>query len=633
MSSPTAPADPAPLSPERPTPDDALGEAALRAVLTPQARAALEKKAAGLVVISTPGEAWNEAMNQAFSVRLPWVDVTQVNRAPGRGVSPMKATSVKRPAVVLTADASWLPAPILGACDFELSFVLSPRVVVSAVRAITGERLRLNGLNLVGLEFDDLILALRPGASAAECLVRLRRASDRRALQGQPAAARPLDELGGFGPALDAVKAIAREAHDARATGRPVPSLLIFGPPGTGKTMLAGSLARSVGVPLIRTTVADWFVSEGHLGAVTTLADRFFRSAEALGNCVAFMDELDALPNRAAMDDDHRSWWTPLLTGVLTMIDRTRRSAPGVLLVAATNHYDRLDDALKRPGRFDRHVEILGPGSRDEIADVFRFHLGADAACVDLEPVTEVAALRGMSGAAIEAAVRAAREAARVEARALHGQDLLQAVAPQERENPERLRSTALHEAAHAIVACAVGLRVIHVSIIGSGRVLGVTTYDDDGVAMTRRFIEGNVAATLAGRAADDLFSGSPAAGAASDLRHATRLIAAMHGCFGLGDTLVTRGEFDEAEKLLAFDPILTRQVDADLVRLMAVSRGLLQRHEGAVRRLADLLVSRRVVSGAAVEAIWQEELSADKSPTSRRRPPAKRSPNDQGKA
>ncbi|GLK80117.1 AAA family ATPase [Methylopila turkensis] len=592
-------------------PSAALAREMLREAMPPAVRRAISDQTPTLVVLTASGAGCVKWLGITAKRVCACASVISVPSAPKPSASSQFEMNLLLPTIVITGDASWVPSEIIAAQDHSATLRLTPRVVACAIAAYCrSSPPRLTAADLVGLQFEDVAFAIRHGDRAVDCVARLRRTRARRSAHGRPASAPPLERLSGFGPALDEIKAIAADVRRQHGRGERSPSILLYGPPGTGKTMLAGSLAQSVSLPMVRTSVADWFVGDGHLGAVVTKADEFFRSAEAHGACVAFLDEIEAIPDRSGLRDEHRAWWTTIATGILTMIDRTRAAAPGVLLVAATNHYERLDAAVKRPGRFDRHIQILGPRSPDDASDILRFHLGEALDADALAAAGAIASAQEMTGAAIEAAVRAARSNARAAGRPVELADLVRLLAPSNERDAVRRRSTAIHEAGHAIVAHAIGLKVDVVSIVASGKALGFTRYADGAfVENSRAAIEAHVIAGLAGRAADELLSGGAAAGAVADLRFATHLIAALHACYGLGDTLASRGDLERAETLLDCDPGLARLVEDELQRLMTVSRDLVARHRGAILALAERLSARRVVAASEVAEMFDASM------------------------
>ncbi|MFJ5488980.1 AAA family ATPase, partial [Hansschlegelia beijingensis] len=172
----------------------------------------------------------------------------------------------------------------------------------------------------------------------------------------------------------------------------------------------------------------------------------------------------------------------------------------------------------------------------------------------------------------------------------------------------ELRRAIALHEAAHAVVGLTLGRKLLSVSIVSRGSTGGVTTFAADTGVLSRDDIERDVRTTLAGRAADVLFSGGATTGATSDLRHATALVTAIHASFGLADTLLSRLPPERAEEALALDAELRRIVSKDLDRLMRETMELVSAGEAEVRALAELLLEQRcLIGGASVVSLRRE--------------------------
>jgi ATP-dependent Zn protease len=201
-------------------------------------------------------------------------------------------------------------------------------------------------------------------------------------------------------------------------------------------------------------------------------------------------------------------------------------------------------------------------------------------------------------------AVRAARRRADAEGRAVRLDDLLTAIAPTDMRRPAVVRSAALHEAGHAVLALRLGLTVVQVSIMPDAHSGGATTIRVDDPTPNREALERQVMSTLAGRAADVVLGGGADAGSGSDLREATRVVAATHAAWGLGDRLLAPLDHDRAEELLRTDLELTRLVERDLQRLQWAAEWLAKANAAAILALADALLDARVLTGAEVRAI-----------------------------
>lgn len=267
------------------------------------------------------------------------------------------------------------------------------------------------------------------------------------------------------------------------------------------------------------------------------------------------------------MESRHREWWNSVVTGVLLMVSRVRASEKAVILIGATNYIDRIDGALKRPGRIGRHILVRPPETEEEVAELIKFYAGNDLGGADIAYAAKLAG--NTTPAAVEAWMRSARRAAREAERAVVIDDLVAQIAPVDTRSEKALNSCALHEAAHAVAALELGFELKSVSVIAEGDAGGRTLSRGKANTPTLADVEDRVVMTLAGRAADRLLSGDADIGSTSDLEIATRVLVAARTSHGLRDSLVYRADEASFETLLRIDPVLLRQVDDDLTRLM----------------------------------------------------------------
>ncbi len=491
-----------------------------------------------------------------------------------------------------------LPALLRSAADLVLTLPApTPELMRRAIRLHTGRSApKLSAIDIAGLDLMDLAATLRPSATPKACVARLRTASAARSVTTSDDRTPLLADLAGYGAARDWCLATLADIEAVRAgtlSAGELESALFYGPPGTGKTTLARSLAKSAHLPLIQTSVSAWFqTNSGHLGDVLQQVSDVFARARASAPSILFLDELDALPDRATLDTRNRDWWTSVITGLLLHIDACRTDRRGVILLAATNHAEHIDRALLRPGRFDRQFRIDSPDAAG-LAGILRTHLGPDLPGADLIALARL--MPGRTGADVTGIVREARRVARSYNRALTEADLRATIMPPDPRPIAELRHIAIHEAGHAVVAHLLGYGVESVTIRGDGHSGGWTDVRLPAVS-DRILIEGRVKVLLAGRAANTTFGASADTGATADLAEATRLLAAARLTFGLADSLVVRAGPDQVLDLVARDRSLADAIGQELNRLMISTKKLVADNRRVIERVADALLDRSVL-------------------------------------
>ncbi|MDB5561221.1 MAG: cell division protein FtsH, partial [Hyphomicrobiales bacterium] len=445
-------------------------------------------------------------------------------------------------------------------------------------------------------------------STGGEVVRRLRRVRAKKALPANLDRTPKLEEI----PLCRSVRAWANQMIDdlrrvdaGKITPAELPGVVLEGPPGVGKTLIASALAKSAGWQFLSTSVGDWFgSSDGHLGGVSKACTRFFDELLAGERVIGLIDEIDALPDRASLDAKDLQWWNSIITLMLLQIDRIRKSGKPILLLGATNYFSRLDAALVRPGRLEQRVPVLPATSQAEIAALFAHFLSSE---LGPESVTQATRLAGQATpAAVEAWVRGARARARTENRALVEEDLLLAIAPPDERAPGILRIAALHEAGHALVAKRLGIAVTEVSIIAQGQMGGVTRTQPVSMFPTRQDVQDMATTLLAGRAADLVLNGGAHAGAQADLAMATKLLADAMAAWGLYDTLVDTSPALGGSTRLS--PALAQAVNLELKRLLKRAVTMVEAEPALVHRLADALLRQRVLGAAEIEQIIQTE-------------------------
>lgn len=585
----------------------ALVAAALAGVDTAPVRRALASAVPHVILIETPTHAWSQALAEEIGAVYNDVSTSAVVELKKDGNVwtvgwMLKRLGEGRHQVFCTAEPqTMLPSLVHAALDVRLTLpAIDGKVVQRAIREFSGKSLR--GpleVDVSRLDFRELQLTLRPGSTARDCVARLRQALDYAASNPnlRPNTNPALEELPL--PADTAAWAYDTLAElKAVKDGMLAPDVLrhgvLVGPPGTGKSLLAGSLAKSAGWSFHKASVGEWFnSSDGHLGGMSKACVNFFDTILADDCSLALLDEIDSAPSRASLDSRDLQWWVPFVNLLLTQMDRLRQSGKRVLFLGATNYPTRLDPALTRFGRLEQRVEVREPQTEKEIAAIFAHYLRDDIGPAEISMLARYSS--GATPATIDGWVRAARAAARVQQRPLAAEDVLAVIAPPETRSETELHAVAIHEAGHAVVARALGIEVSSVSLIAQGATGGLTRTTPLSNFPNRDELERMVTVLLAGRAADLVLGNKGAhAGAATDLEMATTTLLRGRYMLGLYDTLGRREQLtvDHADA-----------VEEVLQRLLAEAIGVVTKHEPAVLALTAELRERRLLTGAELDA------------------------------
>lgn len=503
-----------------------------------------------------------------------------------------------------------LPQSLLTAADMTVVVPMaSPMLLAKVIKAVTGDLpIDVSATLGRGLDFDELVSCIRKGSTAAECISRIRKAMEAKTrVDGFGDDVPLVKDLSGMGQAkiwaeelVEDVDAWRRGEIKFNEIGSA--AAVIAGPPGTGKTALMRSLSKSTGLPLLSTSVGEWFSnSPGYLDSIIKKIDEAFATARALAPSIIFLDELDAVPSRATLSPRGSDWWTPVITHLLTTIDgAVSGKNENLVVVAATNHPDRLDSALVRPGRFSKIIHVEPPDEHG-MAGILRQHLGNDLEGSDLMDAARLA--NGATGAQAVDWVRAARRAARLAKRPMEMGDLVDTIAPPDIRPVYLLWRTAVHEVGHAVAARCLGVgEVAAISIVGNDDIGGYTRIDPRQNLSTRAAVENLVVQTLAGRAAEEVVIGDVSTGAGgaphSDLGKATRMVGLLHLGTGLGADLLYRAGPEEVPYVLAGSSRLSAVVEEELKSLYARALRIMAKEKEALERIAADLLERRHMDG-----------------------------------
>lgn len=414
-----------------------------------------------------------------------------------------------------------------------------------------------------------------------------------------------LDDFTGDAPALVAARQIAADLQAWRAGqirwNELSRSLLLYGPPGSGKTWLARAIGHTAGVTVIAATFGQWQAA-GHLGDMLREMRKSFAEARAKAPSLLVIDEIDSVGSREDRTSQNAAYRRQVVNACLTELDSIAQHE-GIIVIGTCNDVDAIDPAVLRPGRIDRTVAMPLP-DRAALQGILRHHL-PDWPEADLLELARSAV--GLSAAEVDAFIRQARTHARVHGRPLRPADLRAVLAPA-LDDPDGW-GVALHECGHALVCAALRLGPVHRIRLGR-RGGGMTCVDPIPGSVSLSRLRDEMAQLLAGRAAEAVVLGTVSTGAGggrtSDLAQATALATGIHARHGLG----TCGPvwFGDAEKILLLDPALRRQVRHDLEAAEARARAILTANRDILEGMAHALLAAREMDADATRP-WLEHV------------------------
>ncbi len=417
---------------------------------------------------------------------------------------------------------------------------------------------------------------------------------------------------------LQEIKEFLAEPAKFQAVGAKIPKgVLLYGQPGTGKTLLARAVAGEAGVPFFSISGSDFV--EMFVGVGASRVRDLFEQAKENAPAIVFIDEIDAVGRHrgAGMGGGHDEREQTLNQLLVEMDGFDVRG--GVILIAATNRPDVLDPALLRPGRFDRQIAVDTPDLRGRLQILKVHSVGKPVAPdVDLEGVAR--RTPGFTGADLanvlnEAALLTARQNDRMITKYHMDEAIDRVIAgPQKRSRLMNERDkliTAYHEGGHALVAAALpGTDPVQkVTILPRGRALGYTMVlpEQDKYANTRAELLDQLAYMMGGRAAEELVFHDPTTGASNDIEKATNVARAMVTQYGMTERIgaVKLGS-DNSEPFLGRDFGHQRDYSEDIAAIVdeEVSKLIGNAHQEAF----DILTENRDVLDALVRALFEKE-------------------------
>ncbi|CED84429.1 atp-dependent peptidase [Phaffia rhodozyma] len=391
--------------------------------------------------------------------------------------------------------------------------------------------------------------------------------------------------------------------------GRLPKGVLLTGPPGTGKTMLAKAVAGEAGVPFFFASGSEF--EEKFVGVGAKRIRELFATAKKKSPAIIFIDELDSVGGKRSSKDQAALKQT--VNQLLTELDGFQAST-GIIVIAATNFPQSLDPALVRPGRFDRHVAVPLPDVRGRV-EILQHYVKDIIADPEVDPSTIARGTPGMSGADLQNLVnQAAVHASREGVQGVRLEDFEWAkdriMMGAERKShfvtPESKRMTAYHEGGHALVALLTpGSMPLHkVTVLPRGQALGITFQlpEMDRDSYSKAEYQARIDVAMGGRVAEELIYGKEnvTSGAHSDLVAATNVASSMVKELGFSDKV---GLVAHGEESVYLSERKKDEIESEI-------RGMIE--SAAIRALTLLQTNRSKLDTLANALIRYETLSAD---------------------
>ena len=431
------------------------------------------------------------------------------------------------------------------------------------------------------------------------------------------------DDVAGEDEAKESLAEVVDYLHDPskyKEAGASMPKgVLLVGPPGTGKTMLAKAVAGEANVPFFSMSGSEFV--EMFVGMGASKVRDLFGQAKEKAPCIVFIDEIDAIGQKrnagAYGGNDERE---QTLNQLLTEMDGFEENT-GVIILAATNRPESLDPALTRPGRFDRRVPVELPdlAGREAILKVHAKKI-KPAEDVDFHTIARMAS--GASGAELaniinEAALRAVRSGRTIVTEADLEESIEVVIAGYQKKNAvlsdHEKQVVSYHEIGHALVAAlqSHSAPVQKITIIPrTSGALGYTMQVETGdkYLMTKEEIENKICTFTGGRAAEEVVFGSYTTGASNDIEQATKLARAMITQYGMSDDFdmvameTVNNQYLGGDTSLACSPETQREIDQKVVEVVRTqhekARKILQENRAKLDELAKFLYEKETITG-----------------------------------
>ena len=442
-------------------------------------------------------------------------------------------------------------------------------------------------------------------------------------------------DVAGEDEAKENLTEIVEYLHDPdkyKEIGASMPKgILLVGPPGTGKTMLAKAVAGEANVPFFSMSGSEFV--EMFVGMGASKVRDLFKQAKEKAPCIVFIDEIDAIGKKRDGQIGGNDEREQTLNQLLTEMDGFEGNN-GVMILAATNRPESLDPALTRPGRFDRRVPVELPDLQGREA-ILKVHARKIKVSDDVDFHTIARMASGASGAELanivnEAALRAVRDNRTIVTEADLEESIETVIAGYQKKNAvlseQERKVVSYHEIGHALVAAmqSHSAPVQKITIIPrTSGALGYTMQVEQGdkYLMTKQEIENKIATFTGGRAAEEVVFGEITTGASNDIEQATKLARAMITRYGMSDSFdmtameTVTNQYLGGDTSLACSADTQKEIARQVVEVIRTqhekAKKILQENRTKLDELAQYLIEKETITGEEFMAILEKEGGA----------------------
>ncbi len=425
-------------------------------------------------------------------------------------------------------------------------------------------------------------------------------------------------DVAGLAEAKDEVQDILNFLKNPEEFGRlgakAPKGVLLYGEPGTGKTLLARAIAGEAGVSFISVAGAEF--DEEYVGVGAARVRQLFETARQNAPCIIFIDEVDTLAHQRNAHDP--AWTAQTVNQLLAEMDGLdNEQNEGIVVIGATNRLESIDPAVLRPGRLDRHIHLDLP-SLNERTEVIKLYLNKVKASPKVDAKEIAKMTPGFSNAELanlvnESAILATKQ----NKKQIDPQDfdtakdrMILGSTHKELNISEKTRTiTAYHEGGHALVGQLLGgihQPVYKVTIAPRGQSLGHTAYEPkaDNTSVSKEELEARICAMLAGRVAEEIVFGEQniTTGAESDLKHATQIAYNMVTRWGFSEQvglIYNRGDTD-----IISSSVIEEEVQAIMDRCHTRTKELLLQNRAQLNVIAKALLERETLDATEIKQL-----------------------------